>query len=408
MATSLSTKELARLATGREDSLFASDLLNRAQELVERLGGARVLVIGGAGSIGSSTVRQMLRFSPSAIHVVDISENNLAELVRDLRGGEQPMPIQDFRTIVLDYGSPVMHRLLQEEPRYDYVLNFAAVKHVRSEKDVYSILQMVDTNILKQARLLGWLDETQPSVRYFSVSTDKAANPVNLMGATKRFMEHVMFQPAPGRHRRAVSARFANVAFSDGSLLHGWIQRLAKAQPMAVPTSTRRYFISLEESGQLCMLASVFGQHGQVFIPKLDPAVDLVELDVIARAFLAAQNLTAREYSDERSAAAAVATDLAEGRYPLVLTTLNTSGEKPYEEFVGCGEKVIEVGMEHLQAIDYVAPPVGSVDSVLRAAEDAILRPSVAFGKQALVAALKVVIPKFQHVETGRSLDERL
>ena len=234
-------EELAWIATGRRDSLFAEDIARSDDSLRLHLNGARVLVIGGAGSIGSATLRQLVRYAPSAIHVVDLSENNLVELVRDLRCSRL-LEGQEFRALPIDYGSQAMRRYLFEQPPYDFVFNFAAIKHVRSEKDVWSLLQMLDTNIVKQARLLEWLGAGNRPVRYFCVSTDKAANPVNLMGATKRFGEHIMFDAA-ARARptlTATSARFANVAFSDGSLLHGWTERFGKGQPLSVPQGARR------------------------------------------------------------------------------------------------------------------------------------------------------------------------
>ena len=206
---------LSYIVTGRKESLFDWDIQSRKSKFNERIGGSRILVIGGAGSIGSATVKELAIYRPSALHVVDLSENTMVELVRDLRGSQTPFEVKDFRTLSLDYGSEIFHRFLLEQDEYDYILNFAAVKHVRSEKDIYSLLHMVDTNIVKQDRLLSWLDTKQDFVRYFSVSTDKAANPVNLMGATKRLMEHIMFYTGDNRSnpKCITSARFANVAF---------------------------------------------------------------------------------------------------------------------------------------------------------------------------------------------------
>lgn len=401
--------EFAWVATGRRAPLFEADVARSHARVASRVGGARVLVIGGAGSIGSATVRELVRFGPAAVHVVDVSENNLAELVRDLRGSHALDGIE-LRTLPIDYGSQVMCRFLRTQPPFDIVFNFAAIKHVRSERDVCSLLQMIDTNIVKQAQLLTWLHAASPPPRYFSVSTDKAANPVNLMGATKRFAEHVMFEAAGGGSPvlTVTSARFANVAFSDGSLLYSWGHRLAKQQPIAVPADTRRYFISAREAGQICLLAGVIGEAGQVFIPRLDAGVDLRELSGIARAFLEAHGYRPVDFQDEREAMAAVARLRAVGEYPLLLTPLDTSGEKAYEEFVGEGEQAIEIGLEHLQAVRAAAlDPVASRHA-LETFRRAIADEAVPMAKSDVVALLSAAIPQFRHAETGRSLDDRL
>jgi FlaA1/EpsC-like NDP-sugar epimerase len=401
---------LAELATGRKHSLFRNDLAAREAEVRSKIDGRRILVIGGAGSIGSATVRELCRYTPQALHVLDISENNLVELVRELRGASLPLRIADFRALPVDFGTEVCHRLLLEQPPYDFVLNFAALKHVRSEKDVYSLLQMLDTNIVKQVRLLRWLGASGCPFRFFSVSTDKAANPVNLMGASKRFMEHVIFSARERLLNLAsvTSARFANVAFSDGSLLFGWLQRLGKCQPLAVPANTRRYFISLEEAGELCLLASVLGQDGHILIPKLDAEKDLQELLPLARRFLEAHGYTPREYRDEAQAKQEIEARRGEGGYPLLVTTLDTSGEKAFEEFVGDGERSVEIGMRRLQGVPYSAGPEDVLPRVLRRTEQLVSDPTACVSKEAIVAILAEAVPQFQHAETGKCLDERL
>jgi FlaA1/EpsC-like NDP-sugar epimerase len=240
--TTTRINDLARLATGREKELFTEDIDRFRTELTQRIGGSRILVIGGAGSIGAATVRSLVPFGARSLHVVDQNENTLVELVRDLRSRFDASKLPDFRTLPLNFGSPIMERFLMEEEPYDFVLNFAALKHVRSEKDCCSILQMLDTNVVKPAYLLKWLVNRGGLRGYFCVSTDKAANPVNLMGASKRLMEHVIFsgEVAECRDVKITSARFANVAFSDGSLLQGWLMRLSQGQPLAVPRDTRR------------------------------------------------------------------------------------------------------------------------------------------------------------------------
>ncbi|MGE5361136.1 MAG: polysaccharide biosynthesis protein [Bacteroidales bacterium] len=403
----MTTDELAWIATGRHESLFAADVARREGELRSALGGARVLVIGGAGSIGSATVREIVRYQPRVLHVIDTSENNLVELVRDLRGARLAAGVE-LLTLPLDYGSPVMHRFLLAQPPYEYVFNFAAIKHVRSERDVCSLLQMIDTNILKQATFLDWLRAARTPVRYFSVSTDKAANPVNVMGASKRFAEHVTFAGPGDGPLTATSARFANVAFSDGSLLHGWGQRLAKRQPIAVPRDTRRYFISAQEAGQICLLAGVVGRPRQLLIPRLDAAVDLRDLGQIACAYLEAHGYRAAPYADEGQAMNDVGSLRDAGAYPVLHTALDTSGEKPYEEFVGAGEQAIDIGMEQLQGVRATPLDGAAVAEALGTFRRAIADPTAALTKQDVVAILGSVIPHFSHVETGRSLDDRL
>ena len=401
---------LSYIVTGRKESLFDWDIQSRKSKFNERIGGSRILVIGGAGSIGSATVKELAIYRPSALHVVDLSENTMVELVRDLRGSQTPFEVKDFRTLSLDYGSEIFHRFLLEQDEYDYILNFAAVKHVRSEKDIYSLLHMVDTNIVKQDRLLSWLDTKQDFVRYFSVSTDKAANPVNLMGATKRLMEHIMFYTGDNRSnpKCITSARFANVAFSDGSLLVGWFHRLAKRQPIAVPSGTQRYFISLKEAGQICLLASIFGEDGQIFIPKLNPKNDLKELVPIAKKFIEVNDFLPREYRDEAKASANLKLDIEQGYYPLLLTSLDTNGEKPFEEFIGEGENILEIGMNQLAAVNYIPAPKDSVKNFLHLAQNAISNSLISIAKRDIIDAIQMAIPTFCHKDTGKNLDDRL
>jgi FlaA1/EpsC-like NDP-sugar epimerase len=398
------------IATGRYESLFKHDIEENDGSLHSGIDGKRFLIIGGAGSIGSSTIRALLNYAVRAVHVVDISENNLVELIRDLRGSHLLRANVDFRALPIDYGSEVFHRFLLDQEPYDFIFNFAAVKHVRSEKDIYSVLQMIDTNIIKQARLLTRLQGfNNTGLRYFSVSTDKAANPVNLMGATKRIMEQVMFWAAhkiPGII--ATSARFANVAFSDGSLLHGWVKRMEKKQPIPVPVKTQRYFISLEESGHICLLSGVLGQNCRLMIPRLS-TVKLKELVPIAREFIISNGFNYREYNDEGHAVEHIENDMAGGFYPLLLTPLDTSGEKPFEEFVGEGEKAIEIGMKEILAIEEkVSPGNESIEGLISEMDRLVSSSEQRASKRGIIEAMARVIPQLRHVETGRCLDDRL
>jgi len=402
--------QLAMLATGRSQSLFTSDLAMHGQRLAAQIRDARTLVIGGAGSVGSATISSLLRFEPAAVHVVDQNENGLAELIRHLRSRPEGLSTRDFQTFPVDFGSPWMDRLLDEQRPYDYVLNFAAIKHVRSEKDSSSILQMLDTNVLKPARLLRSFAIRGCPRNYFCVSTDKAANPVNLMGASKRLMEHVVFsgEAAPDLRTCFTSARFANVAFSDGSLLHGFQQRLMRRQPLAVPRNTRRYFVSMEEAGQICLLAALAADHGHTLIPQLDPSTDLKELATVAQGFLECHKLEPCEYEDEQAARVSVAKELARGRYPMLLTPLDTSGEKPYEEFAAEGEVVAEAGFPHLRAIPYLPTSPGAVRHILQELERLAADTSIAITKADIVRLVATAVTNLQHIETGKTLDGRM
>lgn len=401
--------DLAALATGRKNSFFSTDMEAFDAQLNAHISDKRVLVIGGAGSIGSAVVRELVKRQPKALHVVDQSENNLAELVRDLRSHANGMNVDDFRTYPVDYGSEPMRMIIQDFHPYDMVLNFAALKHVRSEKDIYSLLQMLDTNVVKQVRFMRWLRDVGFEGRYFCVSTDKAANPVSLMGASKRLMEHVIFTKdvASGFLGHVTSARFANVAFSDGSLLDAFLHRLEKGQALAVPKDVRRYFVSMEEAAHICLLASAIAEPNKIVIPRLNPEEDLISLRDIAVRVLKHFGLEAEIYEDEDKARCAVEGELRDSRYPLLLTPLNTSGEKPYEEFVGRGELASDIGLQSLEAVGHVLPQEGSMLSLYEEIED-ILSGAKRMDKSQVVAKIANVIPEFHHIETNQNLDQRM
>jgi FlaA1/EpsC-like NDP-sugar epimerase len=393
---------LESAVVGRDASFLAEDYLRCRPQIEAAVAGRRVLVVGGAGSIGAMAAELLCAFQPAALHVLDVNENGLAELVRDLRS--RGLAPEELRALPLDYGSPVVERLLRESPRYDVVMNFAALKHVRSEKDVYSLLQMIDTNVVKHATFLGWLARSGHTGRYFAVSTDKAANPTSLMGASKRLMEDVVFA---GPAAVTTSARFANVAFSNGSLLQSFLLRLAKRQPLAVPRETRRYFISVREAAEICLLATAVAPSGHVLVPRLDPETDLQPLERIAAATLGHFGFEPALYEDVADALARVPEDMAAGRYPLVLTPLDTSGEKPYEEFWGEDESAREVGLKHLLAVEHVPPPAEALSAALRRLAGLVAEPTRAADKADVVETIGSVVPTFRHRETGRSLDDR-
>jgi len=401
------------VATGRRGSLYAETLAARAGEIAALIRGRRILAVGAAGSIGSNTVATLSRFEPRALHLIDQNENTLAELVRQ-HWSRNPTPqIDDFRTLPLDYGAPVTGSFLQANGPYDLVMNFAAIKHVRSEKNNFSLIQMFDTNIVKQARFLGWLAEFSPEARYFCVSTDKAANPASFMGASKRIMEHVLFAQdfTDGQKGAINSARFANVAFSNGSLLQSFENRLARNEPLACPQDIRRYFVSLEESGHICTLALLFAPDRHIAIPDLDPRSHLVALTDVAEAFLRNNGFEPAYYKSGAEAKAAVAQDRRKGRWPLILTPANTAGEKPYEEFVASEERSIDIGLGGLKAVRWAGPPgEGSVRSVVAALEDIVLgRKPIPPRKDALKDIIASLEPAFldSHIESDINLDQR-
>ena len=397
--------DLSRLTTGRSTSLFAQDISAHHARLGSAIAGRRILVTGGAGSIGSATIELLLGYAPAAVHVIDIAENGLVELVRDFRSRPKPLVTGELRLLPIDFGSAATERLLQSEAPYDLVLHFAAHKHVRSEKDVPSIVQMLDTNVIKARRFLKWLVQYGHDTRCFAVSTDKAANPTSLMGASKRLMEHVLFSGLTGA-RHVTSTRFANVAFSNGSLLQGFLYRLARSQPLAVPREVRRYFVSSREAAEICLLSAAIAPHCQITFPRLDPSEHLRPLVDIALSLLEQLDLRPCFYDDEAEACAAALNDLKRGCYPVLLTPLDTSGEKPYEEFVAADESPIETEFSALRAVRYVPPPV-RLDDTLSFLETITTDATVTVKKSDITRYLAAAVPGFRHVETGRSLDDR-
>jgi nucleoside-diphosphate-sugar epimerase len=401
------TAELTSVVIGRTASLFARDVAESRDAISAKIRGRRVLVVGGAGSIGAATVELLLDYLPSALHVADHNENSLAELVRALRGRPAGIPDFDFRALPLDYGGPVMARLLRDAPPYDAVLNFAALKHVRSEKDIYSVLQMFDTNVVRHVRFKRWLADHRHGAAYFAVSTDKAANPVSLMGASKRLMEDLVFDAAVADYQSSTSARFANVAFSNGSLLQGFGHRLAKRQPLAVPRDTRRYFISHGEAAELCLLAACRIPNNHVAVPRTDTKFQLQLLEDVACACLDYWGLVPERYDDEAQARNDVERLAREGRWPLVLTPLDTGGEKPFEEFVGTGESVIDCGLAGVAALRHVAG-AAAAQKLFDDIASWVNEPDRVIAKDALVRVIAAALPNFHHAESSRNLDQRL
>lgn len=395
--------DLAAAAVRRQTSLFDADCATHADTVASRVQGRRVLVVGGAGSIGSATTAQLARFSPAQLHVVDTDENGLTELVRDLRSQGIVSETTELRTTPLDAGSPTMLRLLQDNRGYDLVLNFAAVKHVRSEKDLLSLLRMLDVNLRLTRRLLENVAGT--SERYFAVSTDKAANPVNLMGASKRAMEHLILDE--DFDVEVTSARFANVAFSQGSLLDGWLRRLAKRQPWAVPAGVKRFFVTLEEAGQLCLLAATAAPAGRVIIPDLDPATELRDLVEVAQDVLGVLGLHPDFHDDEDSARLA-AQSPRPGTWPVLVTRLDTAGEKDYEEFVARGDVVHDAGFVALMALAVPTADHSLLRATLAEVEALLADPNHPVDVAAITALIARVVPELDHRDSTLTLDARM
>jgi nucleoside-diphosphate-sugar epimerase len=401
------TAELTAIVTGRTKSLFANDLEASRDRVLAKVRDRRILVIGGGGSIGAATVRIILDYRPSALHIVDHNENYLAELVRELRGRSAGIPDIDFRALPLDYGGSVMARFLADSPPYEVVLNFAALKHVRSEKDIYSVLQMFDTNIVRHLRFKRWLADHCHGATYFAVSTDKAANPVGLMGASKRLMEDLIFDIPAASSQSTTSARFANVAFSNGSLLQGFGYRLAKRQPLAVPRDTRRYFISHQEAGELCLLAACRVPDGHIAVPRVDDTLQLQLLEDIACACLDYWGWRAERYGDEAQARNDVERLARDGRWPLLLTPLDTGGEKPFEEFVGAGESAIDCGLRNVSALRHI-PGAAAGQELFEQIARWVDEPDVAIAKARFINAIADALPNFRHSQSEQNLDQRL
>ncbi len=399
---------IAAHVTGRSESMFAADLAAHDAELRLGIEGKSVLVIGGAGTIGSSFIRALLPYRPSRLVVVDLSENGLTELTRDLRSTADQFVPADFTTYPISFGSAVFERMLRAEGPFDIVAHFAAHKHVRSEKDRYSIEAMLENNVLATARLLDLLQGTQPE-HFFCVSTDKAANPANVMGASKKLMEEAVL--AYSATMPATTARFANVAFSNGSLPAGFLERLAKRQPLSAPSDVLRYFVSPAESGELCLLACITGEPGDIFFPRLDEP-QMLTFSSIADALLTElgyQPVRCASENEARALAASLAeaADASDTRWPVYYFESDTSGEKGFEEFFTESERV-ELG--RFAALGVVkATTEHTVADIRQLGEDlGALFETPDLSKEAIVAVLARLVPTFHHVETGKSLDQKM
>lgn len=396
-------KFIGQHVTKRSQSMFLNDIENNREKLIEKIEGKSVLVIGGAGSIGSSFIKAILPFKPATLVVADYNENALAELTRDLRSTKGMYVPKDYVPYPVDFASPVFKKMFRFRKGFDIVGNFSAHKHVRSEKDIYSVEALMQNNVLHAKTLLDLLSEFPPE-EYFCVSTDKAANPVNIMGASKRIMEDVIFTYSDKFPVK--TARFANVAFSNGSLPAGFISRLQKLQPISAPSDVKRYFVSPEESGQICMLACMLGDNREIFFPRLEEE-QMMTFDKIATAFLHENGFKILECTSDQEAIDR-SEELKNGSllYPVHYSCSNTSGEKAYEEFY---TKEESVDWNRLKALGVVT---GKEIPDKKKVEELFNKLNAIFGgetsKEEVVRIIKEYLPNFEHIETGRSLDSKM
>ena len=397
-------KFIADSVTFRTISMFAADIEANKEELTREIKGKKVCIIGGAGSIGSSFIKAVLQFEPISVVVVDLNENGLAELVRDVRSTEGLYVPEEFRCYTLNFADPIFERIFCEEKGFDIVANFSAHKHVRSEKDRYSVQALIENNDIKAKKLMDLL-KVYPPKHFFCVSTDKAANPVNIMGASKRIMEDLVM--AYNKYFKVTTARFANVAFSNGSLPDGWIHRLQKKQPLAAPSDVKRYFVSPEESGQICMLACILGRPGEVFFPKLGED-QMLTFSSICDDFVKAEGFTKKEcVSDADAKQFASEMDYDSEMYPVVYFKSDTTGEKAYEEFYIPGEKIDLHRFKSLGVVEQTTHHGMEEVNTFFEKLEAIFHEDD-FTKAQVVEAIKGFIPNFKHEEKGKNLDQKM
>ena len=392
---------------GRTKPLFENDIASREKELSEIIKNSRFLVIGGAGTIGSAICRELFKRDPKVLHVVDISENNMVELVRDIRSSAG-YGTGEFATFALDCGSLIFRAFIDEQVKriggYDYIFNTSALKHVRSEKDPYTLMRMIDTNIFNTDITMQMAHE-MGAKKYFCVSTDKAANPVNMMGASKRIME--MFLNRRSEVMPVSTARFANVAFSDGSLLYGFNRRIEKNQPLAAPCDVRRYFVTPKESGELCLLSCLTGENRDIYFPKLDEELNLVTFSSIAEKYLENLGYEPVQCATEQEARDRVQELKALHKWPVYFFNSDTTGEKDFEEFYTDKEILV---MDKFESIGIIKNELNYDNDKLNEFQKKIeaMKIAGAWDRGELIDLFNWMIPEFNHKETGKFLDGRM
>jgi FlaA1/EpsC-like NDP-sugar epimerase len=376
---------------------------NYEDELLNIVGKSSFLVIGGAGSIGQAVTKEIFKRNPQKLHVVDISENNMVELVRDLRSSYGYIE-GDFQTFALDIGSIEYDAFIKADGHFDYVLNLSALKHVRSEKDPFTLMRMIDVNIFNTEKTLQQSID-KGTEKYFCVSTDKAANPVNMMGASKRIME--MYLMRKSEKIKISTARFANVAFSDGSLLHGFNQRILKKQPIVAPNDIKRYFVTPKESGELCLMSCIFGENRDIFFPKLDENLNLISFADIAVSYLAEIGFEPHLCKTEDEARDKVDELIAQKKWPCLFTASDTTGEKDFEEFYTNNEVLDMIRFTKLGIIKNEALYNDEkLENFLFKIKE--MKSNLSWTKEVLVALFHDLIPDFGHKETGKYLDSKM
>lgn len=388
---------------GRTQALFSADIEKNQQGLADIVSQSTFLVLGGAGSIGQAVTKEIFRRNPQKLHVVDISENNMVELVRDIRSSFGYID-GDFQTFALDIGSIEYDAFIKADGQYDYVLNLSALKHVRSEKDPFTLMRMIDVNVFNTDKTIQQSIDAGVK-KYFCVSTDKAANPVNMMGASKRIME--MFLMRRSEEIAISTARFANVAFSDGSLLHGFNQRIQKRQPIVAPNDIKRYFVTPQESGELCLMSCIFGENRDIFFPKLSEALHLITFADIAVKYLQQLGYEPCLCQNEDEARLLAVTLPAEGKWPCLFTSSDTTGEKDFEEFFTDKETLDMERFENLGVIKNEPLYQHELLSLFEATI-AKFKQEKSWSKEHIVELFHKMIPDFGHKETGKYLDSKM
>ena len=388
---------------GRNEELFSEDIKEYSELLKNIVSSSSFLVIGAAGSIGQAVTKEIFKRAPKKLHAVDISENNLTELVRDIRGSFGYIK-GDFKTFVLDIGSTEYDAFIKSDGKYDYVLNLSALKHVRSEEDPFTLMRMIDVNIFNTDKTIRQSIENGTK-KYFCVSTDKAANPINMMGASKRIME--MFLMRRSLNINISTARFANVAFSDGSLLHGFNQRIEKRQPIAAPSDIKRYFVTPQESGELCLMSCIFGENRDIFFPKLSEALHLISFSDIAIKYLKDKGYEPYLCNSEDEARELIKTLPEQGKWPCLFTKSNTTGEKDFEEFYTDKEALDMSRFENLGVIkntpEFDEDKLTEFENVINR-----LKSSLSWTKRQIVDQFFIMIPDFNYEDKGKYLDGKM
>lgn len=392
---------------GRTAPLFGEDVSQNEEFLSDTVKNSRFLVIGGAGTIGSAICRELFSRNPKVLHVVDISENNMVELVRDIRSSVG-YGTGEFATFAIDCGSDIFRCFIETQKKriggYDYIFNTSALKHVRSEKDPFTLMRMIDTNIFNIDSTMQMAEE-MGAKKYFCVSTDKAANPVNMMGASKRIME--MFLNRRSETMPVSTARFANVAFSDGSLLYGFNKRIEKNQPIAAPNDVRRYFVTPKESGELCMLSCLTGENRDIYFPKLDEELNLITFSSIAEKYLESLGYEPVQCATEQEARDRVSELKAQHKYPVYFFKSDTTGEKDFEEFYTDKETLVMDKFKSIGIIkndlEYNGDKLDEFEKVIRAYKN-----QGVWSRGELIDLFNEMIPDFNHKETGKFLDSRM